>query len=58
MEKPVKKNAVPLTLLKILLLMYIITGILLFCMLGCEFFINFRLIFRKKGHKVQKEAAQ
>ena len=36
----------------------IITGILLFCMLGCEFFINFRLIFRKKGHKVQKEAAQ
>ena len=29
MEKPVKKNAVPLTLLKILLLMYIITGILL-----------------------------
>ena len=33
----------------------IITGILLFCMLGCEFFINFRLIFRKKG---QKEAAK
>lgn len=29
MEKPVKKAAVPLTLLKILLLMYIITGILL-----------------------------
>ena len=26
----------------------IITGILLFCMLGCEFFINYRLIFRKK----------
>ncbi|MDE7244455.1 MAG: ABC transporter permease, partial [Oscillospiraceae bacterium] len=24
----------------------IITGILLFCMLGCEFFINYRLIFR------------
>ena len=33
----------------------IITGILLFCMLGCEFFINFRLIVRKKG---QKEAAK
>ena len=29
----------------------IITGILLFCMLGCEFFINFRLIFRTKGAK-------
>lgn len=29
----------------------IITGIFLFCMLGCEFFINFRLILRKKeGH--------
>ena len=27
----------------------IITGIFLFCMLGCEFFINYRLIFR--GHK-------
>lgn len=26
----------------------IITGILLFCMLGCEFFINYRLIFRKR----------
>lgn len=32
----------------------IITGILLFCMLGCEFFINFRLILRAK--KQQKEA--
>lgn len=29
MERPVKKTAVPLTLLKILLLMYIITGIML-----------------------------
>ena len=29
----------------------IITGILLFCMLGCEFFINYRLIFRGKSHK-------
>lgn len=29
----------------------IITGILLFCMLGCEFFINYRLILRKGGHK-------
>ncbi len=26
----------------------IITGILLFCMLGCEFFINYRLILRRK----------
>ena len=33
----------------------IITGILLFCMLGCEFFINYRLIFR--GGK-SKEAAK
>ena len=29
----------------------IITGILLFCMLGCEFFINYKLIFRKNAHK-------
>ncbi len=29
----------------------IVTGILLFCMLGCEFFINYRLIFRKKEKK-------
>lgn len=29
MEKPVKKNTVPLTLLKILLLMYIISGVML-----------------------------
>ncbi len=34
----------------------IITGILLFCMLGCEFFINFRLILRAK--KQQKQAAE
>lgn len=27
----------------------IITGIILFCMLGCEFFINFRLIFRGRS---------
>ena len=26
----------------------IITGLLLFCMLGSEFFINYRLILRKK----------
>lgn len=31
----------------------IITGIFLFCMLGCEFFINYRIIFRGK----QKEVA-
>ena len=29
----------------------IITGILLFTMLSCEFFINYRLIFRKKGEE-------
>ena len=29
----------------------IITGILLFCMLGCEFFINYRMIFRGKTAK-------
>ncbi len=30
----------------------IITGILLFCMLSCEFFINYKLIFRHKGKEV------
>ena len=36
----------------------IITGILLFCMLGCEFFINFRLIFRaRRSSETGKEAA-
>jgi simple sugar transport system permease protein len=29
----------------------IVSGILLFCMLGCEFFINYKLIFRKKSDK-------
>ena len=29
----------------------IIIGMLLFCMLGCEFFINYRLILRKKAGK-------
>ena len=29
----------------------IIIGLLLFCMLGCEFFINYRLIFRRKSGK-------
>lgn len=33
----------------------IIIGLLLFCMLGCEFFINYRMIFRGKAHG--KEAA-
>jgi simple sugar transport system permease protein len=27
----------------------VLTGMILFCMLACEFFINYRLIFRKKG---------
>ena len=29
----------------------IVSGILLFCMLGCEFFINYKLIFRGKKDK-------
>ena len=29
----------------------IITGIFLFCMLGCEFFINYQMIFRRKTGK-------
>lgn len=29
----------------------IIIGLLLFCMLGCEFFINYRLILRRKSRK-------
>ena len=32
----------------------IITGLLLFCMLGCEFFINYRLIFRSKKHHAKE----
>ena len=31
----------------------IITGLLLFCMLGCEFFINYRLIFRSNHHETE-----
>ena len=34
----------------------IITGIFLFCMLGCEFFINYKLIIR--GHKSKEVADQ
>ena len=34
----------------------VITGVLLFFMLGCEFFINYRLIFRSS--KTEKEAAK
>lgn len=29
----------------------IVSGILLFCMLGCEFFINYKIIFRTKKNK-------
>jgi simple sugar transport system permease protein len=29
----------------------VLTGVLLFFLLGCEFFINYRLVFRKKGEK-------
>ena len=32
----------------------IVSGILLFCMLGCEFFINYRIIFRKKTEREVK----
>ena len=34
----------------------IITGIFLFCMLGCEFFINYRLIFRRKKNQKEVQA--
>ena len=34
----------------------IITGIFLFCMLGCEFFINYKIIFR--GHKEKGGASK
>ena len=34
----------------------IITGIFLFCMLGCEFFINYKLIFRGHSGKEVSEA--
>ena len=36
----------------------IITGILLFSMLGCEFFINFRLILRAKKQLKQEQKAE
>ena len=32
----------------------IITGIFLFCMLGCEFFINYKVIVRGKNKEVAK----
>lgn len=31
----------------------IVSGILLFCMLGCEFFINFRVILRKSSREAE-----
>ena len=31
----------------------IITGIILLCMLGCEFFINYRMIFRGREHSAE-----
>lgn len=34
----------------------IITGLLLFCMLGCEFFINYRLIFRSKHQETDRKS--
>lgn len=34
----------------------IITGIILLCMLGCEFFINYRMIFRSKEHHAETPA--
>ena len=35
----------------------IIEGIILFFILGSEFFINYRLIFRGAGKKAEKEVA-
>ena len=34
----------------------IITGILLFFLIGCEFFLNYKLEFAKKSDKTEKEA--
>jgi simple sugar transport system permease protein len=34
----------------------IITGIILLCMLGCEFFINYQMIFRRRDPAAGKEA--
>ena len=36
-----------------------LTGLILFCMLSSEFFIRYRMIFRKKNHHATagKEAA-
>ncbi len=36
----------------------IITGIILLSMLGCEFFINYRMIFRGKHEEIQKTMAK
>ena len=33
----------------------IITGIILLCMLGCEFFINYKMIFRDKPEKAENK---
>ena len=35
----------------------IITGIILFFIIGCEFFINYRLVFRIKATKQKEETA-
>ena len=31
----------------------IVSGILLMCMLGCEFFINYQMIFRSRKEEVK-----
>ena len=36
----------------------IITAIILFFIIGCEFFINYKVVFRKKEEKAVKEAEQ
>jgi len=35
----------------------VITGIILFFIIGCEFFINYRLVFRTKAAKQKEEKA-
>ena len=35
----------------------ILTGIILFFIIGCDFFINYKICFRKKDHKIVKEEA-
>ena len=49
LTRPVKETG-NLTMVLVLAAVTVLTGILLFFVLGCEFFINYRLVFRgRKG---------